>query len=65
MTSRERMVAASRNRFDDPAVAHIQKDLTERLLRRMMASTQPRLVSGAHSECIDPTWRWHTWLQNQ
>jgi len=38
--------------------------MMERLLNRMIASTQPCVVSNAESEFISPALRWHAWLQN-
>ena len=49
-----------RNRFDEPSMAHIQKDLMERLVNRMIATTQPSIVSNVSSEYISPKMRWHT-----
>lgn len=55
-----------RNLFDNPAVAYIQKNLTERILERMITTTQPSIVSPSGSEYVCPEkMRWQTSLQQE
>jgi len=48
-----------KNRFNDPALAHIQKKLYERLLCWFVRTTQPTSCSFS-SEIVDKSLRWHS-----